>query len=196
MQKRFKLAFIAAAGLAVLAACGDGNDPKYITPDVYLPAFPGSYWDYTDGTRVRATGYELHSYRESTTSTDYTDECYVPVWDGKYLYKYSIYQSSPIYPMKKLLMATGSSVWIVDENNGQKLKRSELLIDSLAVGDSLYKSVFCVTEFLENLDNISNWNIREYYAKNVGLVKVEVNNPHDSLGYVVQKELRSYFINK
>lgn len=196
MQKKFKLALIAAAGLAVLAACGDGSDPKYITPEAYLPAYPGSYWDYTDGTRVRATNYELHNYRPSTTSPDYTDECYVPIWDGHYLYKYSIYQPSPLYPMKELLRAKGSAVWIVDENNGDKLKRSEVLIDSLAVGDSLYKSVYRVTEFLESLDDTDHWNIREYYAKNVGLVKVEVNNPHDSLGCVVQKELRSYFINK
>ena len=195
-MRPFRLSFIVAAGLAVFAACGDGSDPKYITPEDYLPAYPGSYWDYTDGTRVRATSYELHCYRESTTSTDYTDECYVPIWDGHYLYKYSIYQPSPIYPMKELLRAKGSAVWIVDENNGDKLKRSEVLIDSLAVGDSLYKSVYRVTEFLESLDDTDHWNIREYYAKNVGLVKVEVNNPHDSLGCVVQKELRSYFINK
>lgn len=196
MQKRFKLALIAVAGLAVLASCDKGSDPKYITPEAYLPAYPGSYWDYTDGTRVRATNYELHNYRPSTTSPDYTDECYVPIWDGHYLYKYSIYQSSPLYPLKELLRAKGSSVWIVDENNGQKLKRSEVFVDSLAVGDSLYKSVYCVTEFLENLDNTNHWNLREYYAKNVGLVKVEVNNPNDSADFVVQKELRSYFINK
>ena len=195
-MRPFRLSFIVAASLAVFAACGDGSDPKYITPEAYLPAYPGSYWDYTDGTRVRATSYELHCYRESTTSTDYTDECYVPIWDGHYLYKYSIYQPSPIYPMKELLRAKGSSVWVVDENNGDKLKRSEVAIDSLAVGDSVYKDIYCVTEFIESLDNIDHWNLREYYAKNVGLVKVEVNNPHDSLGCVVQKELRSYFINK
>lgn len=195
-MRQFRLSFIVAAGLAVFAACGDGSDPKYIAPEAYLPAYPGSYWDYTDGTRVRATAYELHSYRPSTTSTDYTDECYVPVWDGHYLYKYSIYQPSPLYPMKELLKAKGSAVWIVDENNGDKLKRSEVLIDSLAVGDSLYKSVYRVTEFIESLDDTDHWNIREYYAKNVGLVKVEVNNPYDSLACVVQKELRNYFINK
>ena len=195
-MRTFKLSFIVAAGLAIFAACGNGSDPQYITPDAYLPAFPGSYWDYTDGTRVRATSYELHSYRPSTTSTDYTDECYVPVWDGHYLYKYSIYQPSPLYPMKDLLRAKGSAVWIVDENNGDKLKRSEVAIDSLVVGDSVYKNVYCVTEFIESLDNVDHWNTREYYAKNIGLVKVEVNNPHDTLGCVVQKELRHYFINK
>ena len=195
-MRTFRLSFIVAAGLAVFAACGDGSDPQYITPDAYLPAFPGSYWDYTDGTRVRATGYELHSYRPSTTSTDYTDECYVPVWDGHYLYKYSIYQPSPLYPLKELLRAKGSAVWIVDENNGDKLKRSEAAIDSLIVGDSVYKDIYCVTEFIESLDNVDHWNTREYYAKNIGLVKVEVNNPHDTLGCVVQKELSHYFINK
>ena len=98
--------------------------------------------------------------------------------------------------MKELLRAKGSAVWIVDENNGDKLKRSEVAIDSLVVGDSVYKNIYCVTEFIESLDNVDHWNTREYYAKNIGLVKVEVNNPHDTLGCVVQKELRSYFINK
>ena len=82
---RFKLLAAVVAGLAVMAACDDGNDARYITPEPYLPAYPGSYWDYSDGSRVRACDYELHRYRESTTSTGLTDECYVPVWDGKYL---------------------------------------------------------------------------------------------------------------
>lgn len=263
MHVKFSLFAFMALGLA-LSACDNGSDARYIEPNEYLPAYPGSYWDYSDGSRVRATDYELHSYRLSTTSTEKSEECFVPVWDGKYLYKYSIYQSSPNYPMKELLRAKGSAEWVVDENNGVRLKRSEatdtmrikvpvdsnvfeytlfnrdsvdiktvkdtlfrkVLVDSVTkafryawvskdsvsakdtlftrkrvdvvtvVKDSLFK-VYRVTEYLETLDDIANWNIREYYAKNIGLVKVEVNNPNDSLGgSVVQKEIKAFFINK
>lgn len=195
MQKQIN--YLTTIILAVLfTACDKGSDPEYIRPDVYLPAYPGSYWDYSDGSRIRATNYELHSYRTSTQSTQYSNESYVPIWDGKYLYKYSIYQPSPLYPMKQLLKASGTSTWIVDENNGVKVKRSEQHIDSLMVDNKLFTDIYQVTEFLETLDNTDNWNIREYYAKNVGLIKVEVNNPTDKQNSIVLKEIREYFINK
>ena len=203
MHVKFSLFAFMALGLA-LSACDNGSDARYIEPNEYLPAYPGSYWDYSDGTRVRATDYELHNYRLSTSSSKYSEECYVPIWDGKYLYKYSIYQASPLYPMKELLRAKGSAEWIVDESNGAKLKRSEAFIDSMYIRipvdstfkDSLFKEVYQITEYQENMDNTTHWNTREYYAKNVGLIKVEVNNPNDTLSAVVQKEIRAYFINK
>lgn len=205
MQRQFRFFATTALALAVMASCEKGNDAKYFEPDVYLPAYPGSYWDYTDGTRVRATNYELHSYRLSTSSSKRSEECYVPVWDGKYLYKYSIYQSSPLYPMKELLKPKGSSSpWVVDENNGVRLKRSEVHLDSMFIRmpadsvsfkDSVFKDVYRVTEFLETYDDVNYWNLREYYAKNVGLIKVEVNSPNDT-NYIVQKEIRAYHINK
>lgn len=203
MHGKFSFFALMALGLA-LSACDNGSDARYIEPNEYLPAYPGSYWDYSDGTRVRATNYELHSYRLSTSSSKYSEECYVPIWDGKYLYKYSIYQASPLYPMKELLRAKGSAEWIVDESNGAKLKRSEAFIDSMYIRipvdstfkDSLFKEVYQITEYQENMDNTTHWNTREYYAKNVGLIKVEVNNPNDTLSAVVQKEIRAYFINK
>lgn len=203
MHVKFSLFAFMALGLA-LSACDNGSDARYIEPNEYLPAYPGSYWDYSDGTRVRATNYELHNYRLSTSSSKYSEECYVPIWDGKYLYKYSIYQASPLYPMKELLRAKGSAEWIVDESNGAKLKRSEAFIDSMYIRipvdstfkDSLFKEVYQITEYQENMDNTTHWNTREYYAKNVGLIKVEVNNPNDTLSAVVQKEIRAYFINK
>ncbi len=203
MHGKFSFFALMALGLA-LSACDNGSDARYIEPNEYLPAYPGSYWDYSDGTRVRATNYELHNYRLSTSSSKYSEECYVPIWDGKYLYKYSIYQASPLYPMKELLRAKGSAEWIVDESNGAKLKRSEAFIDSMYIRipvdstfkDSLFKEVYQITEYQENMDNTTHWNTREYYAKNVGLIKVEVNNPNDTLSAVVQKEIRAYFINK
>lgn len=182
---------------ALLASCDKGTDADYITPGEYLPAYPGSYWDYSDGTRVRATSYELHSYRPSTTSPEYTDECYVPVWDGHYLYKYSIYQQSPIYPLRKLLTGSGTSTWIVEENNNVKIKRHEVHLDSLVIAalDTVFHDVCQVTEYQETLDFTDYWSIREYYALNVGLIRVEVKNPYDTATFVVQKEIRAYHIN-
>ncbi len=184
-------------GISIIVACDKGDDYNYVKPGEYLPAYPGSYWDYSDGSRVRATDYELHSYRISTTSPDNSESCYVPVWDGKYLYKYSVYQQSTIYPMRKLLVGSGTSTWIVEENNNVKLKRHEIHLDSLEMPtlDTVFYDVCQVTEYQEIFDFTDHWNLREYYAKNVGLLRVEVNNPYDTLDFVVQKELRAFYIN-
>ncbi len=197
-----------------LAACDKGSDPKYYTPGDYLPAYPGSYWDYSDGSRTRATNYELHNYRLSTTSNKFSDESYVPIWDGKSLYTYSIYQDAPLYPLKQLLAgkSSGSSTWVVDENNGEKLKRCETHLDSLIISnytsvydsiadttivvDTIFEDICQVVEYMENKGYEEYWNTREFYAKNVGLIRVDVNNPYDTLNYVIQKEIRHYFINK
>jgi len=190
--------FTLFAGLALLVACDKGDDYEYVTPGEYLPAYPGSYWDYSDGSRVRATDYETHNYRLSVSSPDMSETCYVPVWDGKYLYKYSVYQQSTIYPMRKLLVGSGTSTWIVEENNNVKLKRHEEHIDSLIFPalDTVFKDVCVVTEFQEIFDFNKHWNVREYYAKNVGLIRVEVNNPYDTLDCVLLKEIRAFHINK
>ena len=194
--------FSICIGALLLASCKKQEDPDTKLPGAYLPAYPGSYWDYSDGTRSRVEPqYELHSYRESPNSTNKTASVYVPVLDGQYLYEYSVYQSSPVYPLKQLLSTTVNQTWVVEMNNNIPVNRYSAFLDSLVVAypgkDSVFKKVFTVVEYVakDTLDE-NDWNRKEYYANNVGLIRVDINDPYDTLPPVIQKEIRSYFINK
>jgi hypothetical protein len=184
----------------IFSSCKDTKQPDVILPKEYLPAYPGSYWDYTDGTRSRVEPqYEEHSYRESANSTSYSEACLVSVIDGKYLYEYSVYQSSPIYPLRKLLSDKNENAWVVEDNNGVRLLRHSQSIDSLIViyphKDSIFRNIIISVEYIDSLGE-DRWTRKEYYAKNVGLIRVDVNNPFDTIAPVIEKEIRTYHINK
>jgi hypothetical protein len=199
---RFKPYFLIVLilGSFIISSCKNDAEPDVKLPGIYLPAYPGSYWDYSDGTRSRVESqYQEHSYRASTNSTSYTETYLVPVIDGQYLYEYSVYQLSTIYPLRKLLDITPKQSWIVEENNEVKVERYSGHLDSLVVAypnkDSVFKSVVTSVEYIDSLGE-DRWNRKEYYAKNVGLIRVDINDPFDTLPPVIQKEIRTYYINK
>ncbi len=186
-------------------ACEPEGEPDFVYPKQYLPAYPGSYWDYTNGERVlTGPGYELHSYQSSISSTEKTDSKYVPVYNGTYLYEYSIIQSSTVYPLKKLLDETVGSDWLVNEINDVSIMRQVTgTIDSMIIEfppytnpiDCVFMDIIVVVEYLDTL-GVNRWNTKEYYAKDVGLIQVEVDDPFDEEGAVLQKQIQGYDINK
>lgn len=183
-------------------ACDDAVELEYVTPLSYMPVYPGSYWDYTDGSRVKvATQYQEHQYEEGTNTTAWSPIKMVPVLDGEYVYEYSIYQFSTVYPLKQMLSESVTS-WEVDKINNQIIWRKVISVsDTLLVNfadstsvDSL-KNVIVVVEYMDSL-GVGRWNEKEYYAKNIGLVRKEVNNPYDTIDPVIIKEIFRYSINK
>jgi hypothetical protein len=94
--------------------------------------------------------------------------------------------------------------WIVNEVNGEIIYRQTIaLLDSIYIyepsfgiqTDSLYKDVLVVVEYSDTL-TAKKWNLKEYYAKNVGLIRVDVNDPFYSKDSVTQKVIIGYHINK
>ncbi len=198
--------FTIILGIMLLtSACEKDAEPKYVLPKDYLPAFPGSFWDYTNGERViTSQEYELHSYQKSINSTEETPEQYVPVYGGNYLYEYSIIQQSNKYPLKQLLAENVGGAWEVNFINNTKILRQVIeKKDSVIIPfppftnpiDSVIKDVVVVVEFLDSL-GAKRWNTKEYYAKNIGLIKVEANNPFDTMPPVLIKQIQNYHINK
>lgn len=186
-------------------ACEDDEDPTFEYPNSYLPAYPGSLWDYTNGERVLTLpSYELHSYETSINSTENSTEKYVPVYNEQYLYGYSVYQNSTVYPLKKLLEETAGSAWQVSEVNNSPVMRQVIeKLDTLIIPfppytnpvDSIFTDVIVVVEFIDSL-GVERWNTKEYYADSVGLIQVEVNNPFDTTeAAVLQKQIQAYYIN-
>ncbi len=189
--------------ILVFASCKKDNIIPIIKPQPYLPAFPGSYWTYSNGDRtVVQDDYVVHSYQPDINSPAYTAEKRVPKIDDKFLYGYEITQNSTNHPLKKLLEETVGSAWEVNNINGDEIMRQTIqVLDTVRLEftpkehakDSTYRNVVVVVEFIKRLGN-ANWNIKEYYAKGVGLIKSEIDNPYDTLPAIVEKKLVSYKI--
>lgn len=187
----------------IVISCED--DPiEVVEPKDYIPAYPGSYWDYTDGGRVSVNAeYVMHSYQYEVNSTSTTDEVLVPQIGSEYIYEYGITQNSIAYPLKQLLSESVSSSWVVNRINEQDIYRKTIeSIDSMyikiptgnTVDSTLYVNTLVVVEYMDSLGDL-RWNTKEYYSQYVGLIRVEINNPYDTLEPVVQKQLLYSHIN-
>lgn len=191
--------------IASFTSCKKKAEIQYVYPKAYLPAYPGSYWDYTNGERVLTSkNYVQHQYEESINSNQKTPKQYVPQYMGQYLYEYGITQNSTTYPLKKLLNEELGQTWEVNKINNQKIirkvveKKNEMKIPFPPFNkpiDSLIKDILVVIEYIDTLGE-ERWNTREYYAKDIGLIRVDVNNPFDESPPVVQKQIQGYHINK
>jgi hypothetical protein len=197
-----KLFFVIFAITLFSVSCKKDDPLDVVEPKAYLPAYPGSYWDYSNGERVAVhTQYVAHSYQESINSTVSTPEKLVPQIGNQYLYEYSITQNSTTFPLKTLLSETVSSNWEVNEIQGEKIYRKTVesissMYLKLPNKDSvLYSNVLVVVEYTDSLGS-EKWNYKEYYAKDVGLIQLEVNNPYDNNAPVIEKQLISYSIRR
>lgn len=194
-MKKLILFFTAAL---FLISCSDETELDVVYPRSYFPAFPGSWWTYTNGERSLVDpSYQPNSYQPDINSSAWTDEKLVPYIDGAYLYEYSITQMSTEFPIKKLLAESVTTEWVVNHVNGEDILRKSIAkLDTfyLAHDSSLYKKVVVVVEYQETL-GINKWNTKEYYADSVGLIRQEINNPYDTLSAIIRKELITYQIN-
>ncbi len=191
--------------ISVLAfSCAKDEEPPFIYPKSYFPAFPGSYWIYTNGeTKTVAPDYCLHSYQQGIVSPDFSDDAYVPRIGQQYVYEYSITQNSTTYPLKKLLSEKFDDSWVVNDWDGNEIKRKVVSVDDTInidqypyINDSVtvYSPVIEVIEFSSN-EGDTLWFSKEYYAKNIGLIRRDINISHDSINAVVEFELVKCLIN-
>lgn len=73
-----------------------------------------------------------------------------------------------------------------------------IYIETIIVCDSIkaYDSVIVVKEYIDGLDADTCWVCKDYFAKNVGLIKRETGSCADSSATLTEFELVKYFINK
>lgn len=184
--------------MGILSSCSEDTNLTIVYPKEYLPAYPGSWWTYSNGERSTVyPQYVTHSYEPDINSPANSDEKLVPYIDGEYLYEYDITQMSTDYPLKKLITPTVAKIWTVNLVNGEEIQRKTVSkLDSmyLAFDSTKYYKVFTVVEYRESL-GATKWNRKEYYADSVGLIRVEIDNPLDDEPAVIEKELVDYYIN-
>ena len=171
-----------------------------IFPGSYLPVYPGSYWIYNSGTIEYRTSddYVLHFFRYDEGNLSFESKpCYVPIWNDQPIYRYSSpvgwhYELSYEYYMSRLLSEQLGDRWI--DSSISNRYRDFYYYDSVVAvnvnvvsGLNLYDSVIVVEHY--GFSNYPSKNATYYYAKNVGLIRVDDRN--DSAILV----LDSYFIN-
>ena len=185
----------------IIFGCGK-NETEIIFPEKYFPAYPESWWIYSNGTTVKVDpGYHLHQYNSDLSSSP-TTEVWVPRINEQYVYKYKITQNNNRIPLRELLRERVNETWVVDNWQGEEIKRKVEKVDATIIlnkkiiktGDSIFKEVILVIEFFP--DNETVWISREAYAPDVGLIRRELNLSDTSVVPFIEKELIDFLINK
>jgi hypothetical protein len=196
---------------AALALTGCEKDPALqpesydtIFPGPYLPAYPGSSWVYesttytpsdtvVDTVTINASpAYQLHAFRMAGTND--STRAYVPYWDGMPLYKYStpvIRYNSPAhgnygeYYLYNILSETaGEKSYSGINQYAQNF--SEVMDVGIAhtAGTIAYSDVIRVNYYQKQTSYLLLLKTR-YFARDIGMVKMESFLPGDTLPYKV-----------
>ena len=191
-----------------------------IKPMEFFPAYPGSYWIYDNNETLKvANQYEKYIYNSAgyTSEPEY-DTLVLPkfILNGiynqgdtfAYLKEYSLSKSSssnyrdPAF--KKLLSLTEGSEFVIGEAvQGHKTTGKTIKVDtSIFIGTQKYENVIVIiqfdnsflSEFAQTPEECAF--LREYYAKNIGLIKREKRNyPMDTV-FIKDIEITKYEINR
>ncbi len=196
-----KKVVLIASIIFIAFGCEDTDYP-FIFPERYFPAYPESFWVYSNGTTVKVDpGYHKHIYYKETGSTAQSDYAYVPRINNQYVYKYSITQNNTLIPLRTLLAPNSTTAWTVDYWEGKEVLRkitqnAATVTLSLCVGEdsiTVFDSVIMVVEYIGS-GNEDDWLYREAYAPDVGLIRREINLS-DTLQPYTEFELVRYHIN-
>ena len=177
-----------------------------VFPQSYLPAFPGSYWKYTDmNGQVSSIGtgpdYIKDAYSESMSGF-VSDTCYVPVYVGIPLWGYNL-NAGPISHAGSItisaLLSESTPIghpWQIVGHAGNAISRKVIARDtSISFSGQTYYPTIVVEEFYSQ-GPPQPWRInRRFYTQNIGMVREETytHTSYDSLTNV--KLLTEYFIN-
>jgi len=187
-----------------LWGCNDDEIP-YVFPKDYFPAYPETYWVYSDGTTVKvAPGYHRHKYYEELEYTVQTDEVYVPKIDEHYVYGYEITQDDNRIPLKELLSESNGADWEVGYWQNGEIRRQVINKDTtvtlsnsvynVKLDSTIYEFDSCIVVIEYYRDTIDNpWLSKEIYAPKVGLIREEIKRGGDSL---ILRELVKFYISQ
>ena len=85
--------------LLFFGSCGKENDYTTYEPKPYLPAYPGSYWQYSDGSIIETgNNYERaeifkHIFNGNQTECESIETANFPIYDNAYLKEYTMYKN-------------------------------------------------------------------------------------------------------
>lgn len=191
---------IAIFTIALFIFSCEDTQLEYVFPKAYFPAYPESYWVYSDGSTVAVSpGYHEHSYYTTIENNERSEVVLVPKINEQFIYEYSITQNDNRIPLKQLLSESNGEVWTVGYWQNTEIRREVIAKDTTIslsteipeTGEIQFDSCIIVKEYIYDTINPDAWLVKEIYAPYVGMIKREIQRDGDSL---VEKELVDYFI--
>jgi len=184
-----------------------------IFPKPYLPAYPGSYWEYSDGSRIdcepaykKVIIYNDLAYPPPWQyyETKPHDSIYVPIYNGASIFEYSYINYNNFYdPLIPFLFETKDQVKSIsrDTRHGVNCIKT-LTVDTTIIinGVTFHDVIVTINSYLVGTSYCSDFYeyfpaiTKKYYAKNIGMIKEEYK---ENLGYeyVVVREIENWHIN-
>mgnify|MGYP007056077317 FL=1 len=186
-----------------------------IFPLSYFPAYPGSYWIYSNGDTLKIEDeYELFYYNNASwTDIPDIDTLYLPKFKTNsiypngnalsepytYVYKYTISTLSYRLPFRTILSEQAGYQFNVSEYfSGNAGYGCTVNLDTtIEINNKKYENVLVVINYAwhETIGYLP-WSTREYYANNIGLIKRESRYIDDLDNIILNFELRDYKVNK
>ncbi len=182
-----------------------------ITPMSYFPAWPGSYWVYggADTLSVEDKFQLCSKYVTWYNTPPPFETVYMPRFkrnkvfttcpNNAFIHGY-LMESPSARLLYRTLLEENLYQWFRVKFSGAAddlYNGRTIAVDTtIQVNNITYNNVIVVINYRETVGElIFDWHYREYYAKNVGLIKREYRNPLVSEQIYTVLELKSYFIN-
>lgn len=160
-------------------------------PLSYLPAYPGSYWKYTDISGELSAIYTGPDYVKASYQA--SDSSYVPIYDGKPLWGYSVPTNYSSVPQALLSVNVNVNDWQLYYNSGVTTSRRVIARDTtISIGGQDYFPTIVTEDYYVYGSFLHPLN-RRYYTKEVGMIREDTYSGADSLSGV--RTLSEYFIN-
>ena len=168
-------------------------------PCCWIPAYPGSYWTYSDGSTINATGYELdHEYTASIQCIPDV-QYFVPQYDGYSLFcNRRLAFTSYCYSHAIVFDSTGQSDGYGSQY--QTFMYECITIDTSLVLNGVYYDSVQVVGYLVTqgspypYPSQGDYYQAKFYKKNIGLIGTGMSHP-DSSEYYDIVSLTQYSIN-
>ncbi|MES2587836.1 MAG: hypothetical protein V4622_02580 [Bacteroidota bacterium] len=188
---------------------------KTIEPLEYFPAYPGSYWVYSNGDTLKVTDkYEQCIFNSEGYSAvpDYDtlilpklilNKIYNPNDISAFVNGYSISkQTTSFYKdaaFKGILSLVEGDEFIKSyhDEGHQTIGKTIKTDTTILIGNTIYQDVIVTIEFDKACPSNTNYSaeecadLKEYYSKNIGLIKREsrYNFPTGTAPYITDFEL-------
>ena len=183
MVKKFCIVFAGLILMLGFDSCKKKNKGRIVPPNPYFPAWPGSYWEYSDGSKITVDG----EYKDCHVGNEILSLPYIECSDGDvlggqgYIYGYDINYGDKFYGF---LRETKTITDFSRPDQGHQSLRKVLNADStITINNQTFLHTIAVEEFDAYVPGGNNFTV-DFFARDLGLIRRDQQYWHyDSLGF-------------